>query len=270
MTATTSPQAHPVATHPSGSLLVVLDTTNLAHVLWYGAHGKVDLPLAMKRRCELLQESLGADRVVCAYDFGVSFRKSLCAEYKQQRTPTPENLRVQLRELPDYLSRQGFWSIGGDGFEADDAIATAAWRGCQAGYRVVIVSGDKDVRQCLVPGRVTIAEKLAISRDELHPQWCTADLVMRRYGVAPRQWIDYQCLVGDASDGIHGVPGVGPIHARKLLQAAQSLDRLLAEPMRYAPTLRLRDALYAFRPRADLVKQLVTLRTDCPNVEDAL
>lgn len=256
---------------PSSPLrIVVLDATNWGHMLWHAARGEVDLPTALLSRCELLTRCWGAYRAIACFDQGESFRKGLATDYKAQRAATDPSLRAGLDAAASRLPREGIPVLAGDGLEADDWIASVCRAALDCGGQAVIVSADKDVRQCLVAGRVSIANAVHIRRGVPEVRWLTAGLLREQYGVRPEQWIDYQALVGDRCDGIRGADGIGPKTAARLLAMAGSLERLLVAPDGYTANRRELAALRDFRERSALVRRLVTLRTDGPFAADVL
>ena len=248
--------------------IVVIDATNQGHIAWHGSRGQCDLSLVLRHRFHLIQTDWQPVKILAAFDSRESFRKRLDPTYKANRAPSPDGLQASLAAAATALGNVGYPVIGAEGFEAADAIATACCHARGQGYRVVIVSTDKDVRQCLVAGEVTIADRVHVVRGELQPSFVTAGTVVGRYGVKPEQWVDFQCLVGDTSDGIRGADGVGEKIAGQMLAVAGTLDELLANPWKYASSARVRDSLFEFCKRAPVVKQLVTLRTDVPLVEE--
>jgi DNA polymerase-1 len=158
-----------------------------------------------------------------------------------------------------------------DGFEADDQLATITAIGLATDRQVVLASPDKDIRQCLVSGRVSILRGFTVEHGKLkRPEWLTAKGVEEKYGVRPEQWTDFQALTGDAGDGIEGCPGFGPVNAQKVLSAAGTLDRVFTHILGLPITPRLRTSLLNWQPLARDVLRLVTLRTDCQAAADAL
>ncbi|MBS3780684.1 MAG: DNA polymerase I [Desulfovermiculus sp.] len=152
---------------------------------------------------------------------GPSFRQEIMPSYKAQRQKMPEPLSLQIEPLLQGVQLLGFPVQVADGAEADDVIATLCIRS-KHDRPVVIVGSDKDLRQCLDtsvvlwdPGQRT--ERLITLQD-----------FKQEEGLAPAQWPDYQALVGDSSDNIPGVPGVGPKTAKKLLARYPSLEALQA------------------------------------------
>ncbi len=147
-----------------------------------------------------------------------SFRKKISPLYKANRGETPEELLEQIPYVRPLIEALGIATLDKKGFEADDIISTLSTWGEKAGLDVVIVSGDKDFAQ-LVSGGVFLYDtmkNLSYGPKEVFDKW----------GVTPEQFVDYQSLVGDSSDNIAGVKGIGPKGAQKLLKQYKSLAGL--------------------------------------------
>jgi DNA polymerase-1 len=200
------------------------------------------------------------DGVVIAMDpAGGSFRKELYPEYKANREAQPEDLRAQfsvLRELADAL-RIPLLEV--EGFEADDVIATLASEAPEKS-ELLIVSTDKDLMQ-LVSSRVVLLDTMKDRR--LGPTE-----VEERFGVPPERVLDLRALVGDPSDNIPGVRGIGEKGAAKLIAEWTTLEALL-EHAEEVKAKKARTALLEQADEARLSKQLATLRTDVPISWDA-
>jgi DNA polymerase-1 len=250
--------------------LVVLDATNWGHMLWHASQGHCQLPEAILHRCRVLREAWGCYRAVACFDQGPSFRHLLEPTYKAQRPPADEALRAGLRDAAEHLRAEGMPVLAGEQLEADDWIASVCHAAVAAGCQAIIVSADKDVRQCLREGQVSLAYQVTVQWGQPQTRWLTAASLQERWGVRPDQWIDYQALVGDRCDGIRGAEGIGPKTAARLLTLAGSLDRLLAAPDGYTANRKELAALREFRERAALVRRLVALRTDGPFAADVL
>lgn len=150
---------------------------------------------------------------------GGSFRKRHSPDYKANRARMPEDLRAQIPLIDRAVEAFKFALLRVTDFEADDVIATLARRGEAEGYQVVIVSSDKDFSQ-LVSERVSLY-------DAMRELTYDAELVRKKFGVLPYQFVDYQALCGDKVDNIPGVPGIGAKTAASLLVEWDSLDKLL-------------------------------------------
>jgi len=151
---------------------------------------------------------------------GKTFRDELFAEYKAHRPPMPDDLRAQVDPLIAAVEAQGLPLLRVPGVEADDVIGTLARRAADAGMRVIISTGDKDMAQ-LVDDRVTLVNTMTDSSLDRAG-------VKIKFDVYPEQIVDYLALVGDASDNIPGVPKVGPKTAAKWLNQYTTVDNLLA------------------------------------------
>ena len=150
---------------------------------------------------------------------GRSFRNELYPDYKAHRPPMPDDLRAQIMPLHEIVSLLGLQLIIIEDIEADDAIATLATRGKAANMFVVIASSDKDLAQ--------LVEGDTILFDGMKNQKIDREGVLEKYGVYPELIRDYLALMGDTSDNIPGIVGVGPKTAAKWLNEYGSLDNLI-------------------------------------------
>src|SRR3712207_6678534 len=142
-----------------------------------------------------------------------AFRMEIFPEYKANRTAMPEELKVQLDHLDEILEAMNIPAIRAEGFEADDTLATLSRR-VPEGVELYIVTGDQDAMQ-LVDGDVRV---LRTTRGVSETKTYGREEVIEDYGVTPEQIPDYKALVGDPSDNIPGVRGIGPKSASNLLQ----------------------------------------------------
>ena len=183
---------------------------------------------------------------------GKTFRKDLYAEYKANRPPMPDELRAQVQPLLDAIEAMGIPLLRIEGVEADDVIGTLARQATASGTATVISTGDKDFAQ-LVDGHITLVNTMDNTKLDRAS-------IEQKFGVSPEQIIDYLALVGDTSDNIPGVPGVGPKTAAKWLQQYRDLDTLKASAGEVTGKIgeRLRESL----GQLDLSKQLATIRCD--------
>jgi DNA polymerase-1 len=195
--------------------------------------------------------------IVAAFDLaGPTFRSELSADYKANRAAMPPDLVEQVPLVRQACEALGVPVVTADGFEADDVIGTIAAQARTRDCAVTIVTGDKDFFQ-LVDDDVQIFNP----RDD--GTWYDAEGVRAKFGVAPDQVVDVLALMGDASDNVKGVPGIGEKGARELISTHGSLDRLLEA----APTLpqkKYRDLLGAHSQTARASRELVRIRTDVP------
>ncbi len=151
---------------------------------------------------------------------GKTFRDDIYPEYKANRPPMPDDLARQIEPIHAIVRALGLPLVQVEGVEADDVIGTLARAAAAAGRDAVISTGDKDMAQ-LVDGHVQLVDTM---KDAIYDRGA----VEAKFGVTPEQMVDYLALVGDTSDNIPGVPGVGPKTAAKWLQEYGSLDRIVA------------------------------------------
>ncbi len=192
---------------------------------------------------------------------GKTFRDELFKEYKANRPPMPDDMSLQIEPLHALVTALGFPVLQIPGVEADDVIGTLAKQAAEAGQLVLISTGDKDMGQ-LVNEYVTLVNTMT---DTLLDR----DGVQQKFGVWPEQIIDYLALVGDSSDNIPGISGIGPKTAAPLLAhfgtleaLYQRLDEIPQLPIRGAKTLP--EKFRAQREQAMLSRQLAVIRCDVP------
>jgi DNA polymerase-1 len=187
-----------------------------------------------------------------------TFRHRAFEAYKGQRERAPTPLVEQLRKLEQLLARVAVPVVGVPGFEADDVLATIATRLRGEGRPTLIVSGDRDLLQA-AHGSVRVhfvgrRGKDAITYDEA--------AVRERFGIPPWRLPSYVALVGDTSDNLPGVPGIGPGTARQLLAEREDVEHLLADAAHVTPRLAALLAEHAVQIRR--TEQLARLRCDAP------
>jgi DNA polymerase-1 len=146
-----------------------------------------------------------------------------------------------------------------EGFEADDLLATLTRQARAQRFEVDVLSGDLDVLQLVRPGVRVVTPGKTFSEPIVYDE----PRVVERYGVPPTKLRDWKALVGDASDEIPGVPGIGKKSATELLQRFESLDEIYSK-LETIESARIRNALAAGRESAELSRKLVTLRDDAP------
>lgn len=191
--------------------------------------------------------------IAVVWDGGLAAqRMALLPQYKAQRAEMPAGLAPQLDGMADYLGAAGVFSLMKEGCEADDGIAALAVRAAGRGLPVVIASSDKDFMQ-LVCGGV----KLLVPHDKTESLWDAAQ-VRRKTGVEPAQIVDWLSLVGDASDNIPGVPGIGMKIAADLLGQFGSID-VLYQRLPEVRSERLRTRLQAEEETVRRNQKLVRL-----------
>ncbi len=184
---------------------------------------------------------------------GTVFRHEIYEEYKANRPPMPEDLAQQIPYIKSYVKNSRIAELEKGGVEADDLIASAALHLRKSGYKVVIVSGDKDLLQ-LVGDQIVMWEPM---NNKIYD----VDEVEKKYKVKIDCLLDFFALVGDSSDNVPGVPGVGPKTAEKLMNEYGTLDGIYSglEGMKKS---KLKERLTDNRDNAYLSKDLIRLKTD--------
>ncbi len=200
---------------------------------------------------KLIKEEAPA-RIAVVFDApGRTFRDDLFDQYKAHRPPMPDDLRSQVEPLLDAVAGMGLPLLRIAGVEADDVIGTLAVKAAAAGYEVVISTGDKDMAQLVGPhvGLVNTMSNTRLDRAG----------VKAKFDVFPEQIVDYLALVGDSSDNIPGVTGVGPKTAAKWLNQYHTLDSLVGSAD--AITGRVGENLRNELPTLELSRKLATIDT---------
>ncbi|MGH6644930.1 MAG: 5'-3' exonuclease, partial [Bradyrhizobium sp.] len=192
---------------------------------------------------------------LAVFDTARSFRNDLDVEYKAHRDPTPEMLSVQLPDVQRILAATGCPTLERDGYEADDILATYAKQASAAGFRVRMLTKDKDVDQVLSERVNTWDPGKGIIRGP-------AELQTEK-GIRPDQVIDYLCMIGDSADNVAGITGVGPKTAAKLLATYGSLEAVLANTDQLKG--KQQENVRAFIPKAEHTRRMITL-IDVPDL----
>ncbi len=187
-----------------------------------------------------------------------TFRHQVYAQYKANREEMPDELRSQIPIIRRFIDACNIPTIIQDGLEADDLIANVTLKAVSAGFEVFLVTRDKDLMQLIGPKVTMLAPEgsgILESYDERK--------VIEKMGVEPLKIADYLALIGDSSDNIPGVPGIGPKSACKILEQAGSVERLLEKPS-LLDNPRLRQKIEENLELLSLSKRLAALRTDDP------
>jgi DNA polymerase-1 len=185
-----------------------------------------------------------------------TFRTESYPEYKSQRERAPDEFRSQLPLMDEVLQTLNITQLRQEGYEADDLIATLVRRSVEAGWEVLIVTGDRDAFQ-LIEGPVKVVyTRRGISDIVLADE----SYVEERYGIRPDQYVEYASLRGDTSDNLPGVPGVGEKTASRLIADYGDLDNLYLSVTELTP--KLRENLSAHREQVFLNRELMRLVDD--------
>ena len=211
---------------------------------------------------KLLEDSRSDDSIHRPTHFAVifdsakkNFRNDIYAEYKANRSETPEDLVPQFEYIRKAVKAFSLPSIELINYEADDLLATYAKQIVEAGAKVTVISSDKDLMQL-------VSEKVRLY-DPMKNKVLGENEVFEKFGVKPNQVIDVQSLAGDSSDNIPGVPGIGVKTAAELINKYKTLDVLLKN-VNEIPQNKRRETLLNNKDKAILSKKLVTLKNDVP------
>jgi len=200
---------------------------------------------------------------VCFDPEGPTFRHKMYAEYKATRERMEEDLVAQIDVMRDVVRAFDIPVLEVPGYEADDVLGTVAKRAAAQGIHTFIVTGDKDLCQCVGPN-VSIYNILKPGQDKVILDEAG---VVAEWGVPPRRVIDVLALMGDSSDNVPGVPGVGPKTAVKLVQDHGGVKEILEKAAADETTIKppkLREKLLANKALAELSLELVTIVEDVP------
>jgi DNA polymerase-1 len=193
------------------------------------------------------------------FDVGRTFRHEEYAEYKANRAKMPDDLSVQFQRIDELLEAFHIPSYSAEGYEADDVLAALAQQAEGQGVDTLIVTGDTDTFQLVGPHVRVLAPRRSFGDTVTYD----VDGIRERYGLEPRQLIDYKALTGDKSDNVPGVSGVGAKTATMLLQEYGSVEAIY-EHLDEVTSARFRTALEKGREDAFLSKYLITITTDVP------
>ncbi len=201
------------------------------------------------------------DYLVFALDSkGDTFRNELFDQYKANRQEVPEDLLKQLPIAIEWVEKMGFKTASKVGFEADDIIASIAFDAKQKDLEVRIVSHDKDLYQLIDDDTIYLF-------DPIKKSVINEDKCIEKYGVTPKQFTDYQALIGDSADNIPGVKGVGAKTAEALIKEFGTLDNIYNN-LENIQKARWKNLLETGKEMAFISRQLVTLKVDCHAIEE--
>ncbi|MGG4318266.1 DNA polymerase I [Bacillus licheniformis] len=208
---------------------------------------------------KMLEEEKPTHMLV-AFDAGkTTFRHKTFKEYKGGRQKTPPELSEQLPFIRELLDAYRISRYELENYEADDIIGTLAKSAEKDGFEVKIFSGDKDLTQLATEGTTVAITKKGITDVEYY----TPEHVREKYGLTPEQIIDMKGLMGDSSDNIPGVPGVGEKTAIKLLKQFHTVEELLSS-IDEVGGKKLKEKLEEFKEQALMSKELATITTEAP------
>ncbi len=212
---------------------------------------------------KLIKENRGDDapsHIAVIFDAGShTFRNELYDQYKAHRPPPPEDLIPQFPLIRDATRAFGLPAVELEGFEADDLICTYAHIAKAKGFKVTVISSDKDLMQ-LVDDQVSMLDPVkstVIGREQ----------VIEKFGVPPELVVDAQALIGDSADNVPGAPGIGVKTAAELLNTFGSLDAVLERASEIKQDKR-RQTLIDFKDQILMSRELVRLRCDTPDPLD--
>ena len=205
-------------------------------------------------------DALNPDYIACAFDVHQpTFRHLEYADYKGNRKGMPDELKVQMPYAKRAAASLGFLVIECPGFEADDVIGTAAGMADDSGeIETYILTGDRDSLQLI---NKTTSVVLAKTKEDI---LFNESHFKEEYGITPTQFIDVKALMGDSSDNIPGVAGIGEKTALKLIAAAGSLDALYADEKFFGQSQSVCKKLSDGKESAFMSKELATIRRDAP------
>ncbi len=242
--------------------LFIIDCAGFYYRAFFGLRLNLSAPdgtptnavYAFNRMLAKIMKGEKPDLLVVALDSkGKTFRHDLYPDYKANRQAMPDGLSAQIPLIEELIKAYNLPVLKAPGFEADDLIGYAARHAAEAGYNVTIFSGDKDMMQ-LVGGHIGMFDP--IKEKPIGPAE-----VKEKFGVAPSQVADVLALMGDSSDNIPGVPGVGEKTAQALIAEYRSVENLLAHAGEITKP-KLKAALAEHADTARLSKVLATIKTD--------
>ena len=210
---------------------------------------------------KLLDEEI-PDKVIIAFDLPEpTFRHKMFEAYKGTRKPTPPEFSPQVATLTELLNTMNIPIATCPGYEADDVLGSLAAKAENLGYTPVIVSGDRDMLQLandITKIRIPKTKKGKTEIEDYH-----ANDVLEKYGVTPKAYIDVKALMGDASDNIPGVPGIGEKTATKIIVEYNSVENAITHAAEIKPK-KASENLITYADQALLSKELATIVLDAP------
>jgi len=199
------------------------------------------------------------DYIIVAFDVGRTFRHEEYPEYKAHRREMPEDLHYQFERIREIIKALNIPIVEAPGYEADDVLGTLARQAAAQGLETLIVTGDTDIFQLIDERTRVLISGRRFSDTVVYDE----QGIEKRYGLKPAQLVDYKAIVGDTSDNIPGVRGVGKKTATTLLQKYGSIENIY-QHLDEVKSTRFREALAKARDAAFLSKHLATIVTDVP------
>jgi DNA polymerase-1 len=240
---------------------------------WYHADmhtvGAAGVKYLTQQRIAAIVRKYNPDRIVACIDSGRTFRHDLFADYKAGRKRHPEESLAREEAIEAY-DREKIEVAETQGFEADDEIATLTNIAVSAGHRVVVASSDADLHQLLLDGQVTILKKLARWHETLTETWFREKDFRKKFGMSPEQWVDYRMLVGDSSDNISGVRGIGKKYAQAVIQDCGSIEGFFRSPEKADVSDTVREKIMQAKDQMPYLRELIELRCDVPSLRGHL
>ncbi len=207
-----------------------------------------------------LMEEYKPDYFAVAWDLKApTFRHKAYDDYKANRKPMPDDLASEMPILQSVLEALDIKNLAMEGYEADDILGTIAKRGEEQGLDVLIVTGDKDALQLATDHVKVMINRKGITNFDIYDR----EAMIKEYGLTPLQFIDLKALMGDKSDNIPGVPGVGKVTGQKLIKEYGSLDNLKSNIEKISKP-KLKQSLMDSAGDFDTNKKLVTIIKDVP------
>lgn len=246
--------------------LYILDAHSLIYQVFHaisemtGPDGRpTNAVFGFVRDIEFIRKDKDPEYFVCAFDASAkTFRHDIDPNYKGTRKEMPDDLRPQIEVIRRLLAAYRIPVLSKEGMEADDFLASVAAQAQRRGIQAYLCTADKDARQCVRDGTVIydLRRNRLIDREYILEDW----------GITPEQVVDYQALVGDSSDNVKGVPGVGPKTASKLISQYGTLEGIYEHLDEIKG--KLRENLENGRESAIQSRELVRLRTDLELPDD--
>ena len=244
-------------------MLTLIDGNSLLFRAYYGVHSRLTradgTPTGavygfFNMLLPILASAKPDDSFVCIFDASrISFRQDIYPEYKANRSETPADLVTQSYMVREGVAAMGIPVLCIPGVEADDVIATLARENCTTADATRIITSDKDLMQ--------LVSDCVFLYDGMKQKEIRTPEVFEKFGVGPDKVIDVQSLMGDSSDNVPGVPGIGPKKASELINQFGSLDELYTN-LDKITNERTRNLLQENKDKAYISKKLVTLKTD--------